>query len=412
MFDIVLSIGIILSNILMLWSYPQNLLDIFLFPFISFTIIGLGLCSEKYRDFNFKYVILIPVILSFIQFFFYFTPETTAYIYEYFIHYSILVMLIYTISTRTKNFKLILIALSISLFIQLCFFAIQVFAYTHGNSYLIDILSKVIMPGYMEDGKTIHILNLGGLMGNVTRLTFLICILLPVLLQQRLILYSIVSISLGIFFVTFYSDPQAEILVLSIINILIVSLKNFNIKKYLIIFLLLIISCIGIYKYDSYNGFEFLKGIKGSCNVRYELWKEKYNEIKDFRKEVSIEENHKYLKYSIFLGRGMGVQNNGLNRKWKDSTLINSYFYFIVGFGILGLCFIVAILYLWFRNFKFSFIDIVLINISILSFIEYIFEIKRFWIILASIISLKIIESIKEHKFYELESGTAPKQIL
>ena len=371
MFDIIVGIIIVLSTTFNI-HLQQNSLDIFLLQFCAGIIITVGLFTKPVREICFKKFVFIPIAMCIFQFFFFFHPEALGPIFQYFNHYLIAIICIYIIVTRLKNTDTIVISLLVMLAIQTIFVFLQNYAYRANIPYLMKALDYVILPGLDANG-LISDLNLGGLLGSIPRLTFLYIIVLPVLLRYGIIIYSIISLSVGFMFCFGLSDPQVGVLLTTIILIA----THFFFKspnKIITGGIFFISSVVFIIIVSLFNN-----TIHTSFMTRYDIWT---NWFADFTSG----------KLGILTGHGIDVFKIGLERTHnRDYSIINSYLFLISGFGISGIYFIIRIFYLWIRNFNNHYTDYILISLFILCFIEYPLEVKRFWIPISSIVALYLI---------------------
>jgi hypothetical protein len=356
----------------------QNSLDIFLLQFCAGIIITVGLFTKPLSEVCFKKFVFIPIAMCIFQFFFFFHPEALGPIFQYFNHYLIAIICIYVIATRLKNTDTIVISLLVMLAIQTIFVLLQQYTYRANIPYLMKALDYVILPGLDANGK-ISDLNLGGLLGSIPRLTFLYIIVLPVLLRYGIIIYSIISLSVGLMFCFGLSDPQVGVLLTTIILIAAhFFFKSNNKKLFASIFFNITFLFIIIILLMPENT------IKTSFDTRYHIWMVWFIDFTS-------------VKLGILTGHGIDVFKVGLERTPnRDCSIINSYLFLISGFGISGIYFIIRIFYSWIRNFNNHYTDYILISLFILCFIEYPLEVKRFWIPISSIVALYLIEKSKK----------------
>jgi hypothetical protein len=345
MFSLALKLLLLISPILYIPGIVQNMLDM---SFFKFSVILLFLLSSKekaIRDIPFRlyrYIFLFLSLLLVNISTHLFSAIDTAQASNIFLGVLLFVLIFKYVDNPRIYYKYIVFGAVINIiayYIQLA-----------GFNFIKNIGSDEYYGGYMFTN---------------IRLTTYLSVILP-FLNPVLMFLSVLSIF-------FIKDIQIVILVPAFIYLVVKFYKN---KILLIFFSILFI--VGI--------IFFQNNIKESLNVRYRKWN---NEVFPAIKE------HPVLFSIIGYGAGYPRGQEGITPN-VDPAICSSHLQFIICYGIYGLLLYMFFWFMFFKNFNLSKNDLSVLNIFIIGFVEYPFEILKLTITIIFILSSMIISRIEK----------------
>jgi len=335
MFDTVLKILVFLSTLAFM---PGQSLFVFEQKFFILSVIILTLASftcEKQRDFNPWLIIGLNAVFILNVFTHGFNSLVLLYAFNVFL----LSLAVYLVASYTEDWKSVIKWIFISYLLSCIVLVFQLFGYNLLQSSLgIDS---------------------GGLMGNLPRLSFVACLLLPLAfkVKAKFILIILIISSVGIVF------PQYCVY-LTLLMCLFFYIENADTK----IFIIILSGLIAYYVYLS-------KPV--SINTRIDYY---YPIIMDF------------ISTYWMTGYGAGIpfaQNIGARDMQIYSSILQ--FFFVTGIsGVIWFCFTCIKFY---ESFRATALNLSILALLIISIWEYPFEVRRLWFLLAVLIGFLIIEN-------------------
>ena len=380
MFDVFLKIFVLVSLIAHLNFMPQSIFDMFYFQTFSVVLICIGLTSNPVREFKFKKWFLIPVFLNALQIYFYFF---NPYNFAYFMNFGLSVMLLFVVIRYCKNIESVVTYILYGALLNFMFMTVQYIAISNSFIELFKILQTCVRVEVIKG----RVSSFGGAMGNCIRIMYLLSITLPLFLYYGKKCFFITGILFSVAgFAYFPRDHQFNVLIVFIITSMFLIPKytpKFKLsRKQIVSGICLVLLLVGSYLY-----FFQRETWDGSITARLHYWERMFTE--SYKNKVDI-------GLGVTIGSGIDIMTNQKFRDPdKDWSTLSSYLFFITGFGVGGLFFIIMCIYKFIRNFKVGPIDLSLLGVLILCIFEYLFEIRRLHpsmlVIIAGFIILRVI---------------------
>jgi len=338
-FDTVLKILVFLSTLVCL---PDRGLFVFEQIWFHISVIILSLsafASKKQRSFNpclligFNAVFILNV----------FTHDFNPLVMQYALNVFLLSLVMFLVASYTQNWRSVIKWIFASYIVTSIVLVFQLYGY------------NLILNSLGEDS--------GGLMGNLPRLSFLACLVLPLAFKSRAksILIPLIMLSVG------YVFPQYCIFAVFLMCFWF-RCGSYGIKMVII----LCIASILIYIYMT-------KPV--SINIRIEYY---YLIIRDF--------------FSLYWLSGFGAgipfaKNIGA----RDMQIYSSILQFVFTTGIAGFIWFCFTCIKFFQSFRASALNLSILAFGMISIWEYPFEVRRLWFLLAVLIGFLIINN-KEYE--------------
>jgi hypothetical protein len=335
MFDAVLKILVFLSTLVCL---PDRGLFVFEQMWFHVSVIILALAafaSEKQRDFKpwlligFNAVFILNV----------FTHNFNPIVMQYALNVFLLSLAIFLVASYTQNFRSVIKWIFASYVVTSVVLVFQLYGF------------NVLLTSLGEDS--------GGLMGNLPRLSFLACLVLPLAFKSKakFLLIPLIMLSCG------YVFPQYCIFSVFLICFWF-RCGSYGIKA-------VIASCIALIFIYVY----LTKPV--SINLRIDYY---FLILRDF------------FSFYWLSGFGAGIpfaKDIGA----RDMQTYSSILQFIFTTGIAGAIWLCFTCVKFFKSFRASALNLSILAFGIISIWEYPFEVRRLWFVLAVLIGFLIIEN-------------------
>lgn len=335
MFDTVLKILVFLSTLVCL---PDRGLFVFEQIWFHISVIILALtafASEKQRDFNpsiligFNAVFILNV----------FTHNFNPLVMQYTLNVFLLSLAVFLVASYTQNFRSVIKWIFASYVVTSVVLVFQLYGF------------NLLLTSLGEDS--------GGLMGNLPRLSFLACLVLPLAFKSRakFILIALIMLSVG------YIQPQYCIFAVFLMCFWF-RCGSYGIKAVIA----LCIASILIYVY-------LTKPISINTRIDYYI-----PIILDFISTYWLSGFGEGIPFAKYIGA-------------RDMQTYSSILQFVFTTGISGLIWLCFTCIKFFKSFRASALNLSILAFGVISIWEYPFEVRRLWFLLAALIGFLIIEN-------------------